>query len=46
MVFVGWVLPEADPKTKIQAQVLYLEGDLMKHGQSSGEVRQAREDSP
>ena len=42
-MFVGWVLPEVDLKTKIQ--VVYLEGKLPKHGPSSGEVRQAKEGS-
>ena len=44
-MFVGWVLPEVDLKTKIQVQVVYLEGELPKHGPSSGEVRQAKEGS-
>ena len=44
-MFVGWVLPEVDLKTKIQVQVVYLEGELPKHGLSSGEVRQAKEGS-
>lgn len=32
MVFVGWILPAADPKARIQTQVAYLEGDFRKRG--------------
>lgn len=42
---VGRVLLPADPKTRMLAQVNYLEGDPRKHGQGSGEVRQVREGS-
>lgn len=46
MVFVGWILPAADPRARIQTQGAYLEGDSRKHGQGSGEARQAREMQP
>ena len=27
-----WVAPETDPETKIQVELVYLEGDAKKHG--------------
>lgn len=43
---IGWVPLKAEPETRIWVQVVYLGGDVGKHQQGVGEVRQRREGSP
>lgn len=38
----GWVLPEVDSKTKIQVQVVYLEGELQAWTKQWGRDRQRK----